>query len=136
MKPRISLITLGVSDLERARAFYVDGLGLPLRPESVDGDIYFIELQGCWLALWDSRRLAEDAGVTEEGSGFRRLSLAHNVAERHEVDEVAQQVSAAGGAVLRAPADTFYGGYAAYFTDPDGFLWEVAWNPHMPELAQ
>ena len=121
MKPRISLITLGVSDVERARAFYVDGLGLPLRPESVEGDVYFIEMQGCWLALWDSRKLADDAGVPEEGSGFRRLAIAHNVAERHEVDALVEQVIAAGG---------------AYFTDPDGFLWKVAWNPHIPELAQ
>lgn len=135
MKARISIVTLGVTDLERARAFYVDGLGLPLRPESVEGEVCFIEMAGCWLALWDSRKLAEDAGVTEEGGGFRRFSLGHNVSEKHEVDEIAVQVAAAGGAVIRPPQDTFYGGYAAYFSDPDGFLWEVVWNPHIPELA-
>nr|ART36859.1 D170 [uncultured bacterium] len=135
MKPRISIITLGVTDLDRARRFYVDGLGLAVRPESVDGDVIFIEMGTVWLCLWESTKLAADAGVVEEGTGFRRIAIAHNVATREEVDGVIEQVSAAGGAIIKAPHETFYGGYGAYFADPDAFLWEVAWNPGMPFLA-
>ena len=135
MKPRISLITLGVSDLARSRRFYVDGLGLPVRPESVDGEVVFVDMKGTWLALWGRGDLANDTGLPDDGAGFMRFSLAHNVASRAEVDALLDQAARVGGRVVKPAQDTFYGGYAGYFADPDGFLWEIAWNPGMPELA-
>jgi catechol 2,3-dioxygenase-like lactoylglutathione lyase family enzyme len=134
MKPRISLITLGVSDLERARRFYVDGLGLPVRPES-GGDVVFLDLRGAWLALWPRSELARDTGMPAAGEGFRGFALAHNVLTQSEVDAVLAEAKAAGGTVVKPGQVTDWGGYAGYFADPDGFLWEVAWNPGMPELA-
>ena len=135
MKQRISIITLGVRDLERARRFYIDGLGLTPRPESVDGDVTFIDMGGVWLALWSCDSMAEDAGISGEGSGFPGFSLAHNVPNKEDVDTVIAQAERAGATIVRAPQDVFWGGYTAYFSDPDGFLWEVAWNPDMPFLA-
>jgi catechol 2,3-dioxygenase-like lactoylglutathione lyase family enzyme len=135
MKPRISIITLGISDLERSRRFYVDGLGLPVRPESVADEVVFIELQGVWLALWSRQALAADAGLPDDGAGFPRFSLAHNLETREEVDAFVAHVESIGGRIVKPLQDTFYGGYAAYFADPDGFLWEVAWNPGIPSLA-
>jgi catechol 2,3-dioxygenase-like lactoylglutathione lyase family enzyme len=134
VKPRISLITLGVSDLDRSRSFYAQGLGLPLRPESNE-TVAFFATQGTLLAVWPRSELANDAGVAVEGSGFQGFSLAHNVGSKPEVDEVIATAVAAGGKQVKPPQDTFWGGYAGYFADPDGFLWEVAWNPFMPDLA-
>ena len=128
MEPRISLITLGVSDLDRSVRFYRDGLGLPKR-EGPEG-IAFFETGGTWLSLYSRDSLAEDATVSSEGSGFRGFALAHNVASPEEVDKTLQQAVDAG-ALLRKPAEkASWGGYSGYFEDPDGFLWEVAWNPH------
>ena len=135
MKPRISLITLGVDDLERSRRFYVEGLGLPVRPESVAGEIVFLDLGRTWLALWDRGSLAEDAGLPNDRAVFPGFSMAHNVATREEVDAIASLAPEIGGRVLQAPKETSYGGYATYFADPDGFPWEVAWNPGLPQLA-
>lgn len=134
MTPRISLITLGVDDLERALRFYRDGLGWPtdgiVGAEFAHGAVVFFELQGgLRLALFARADLARDAGLAvavPAGAGF---SLAHNVASRDAVDAVLQQAAAAGAAIVKPAHDTFWGGYAGYFQDPDHTLWEVAWNP-------
>ena len=125
MEPRITLITLGVTDLERSIAFYRDGLGLPQRA----GEGVFFETHGTWLALFPRDDLAHDAGVSSAGSGFRGFALAHNVRTREEVEVVLAQAVAAGGRLVKAAATAFWGGHHGYFADPDGFLWEVAWNP-------
>ena len=129
MEPRVSLITLGVSDLERSIAFYRDGLGLPQR----DGppSIAFFDLRGgTWLSLYSREALAEDATVPAEGSGFRGITLAHNVSSREEADAVMAEALAAGATLVKPAQDVFWGGYSGYFADPDGHLWEVAWNPN------
>ena len=125
MEPRITLITLGVEDLERSIRFYRDGLGLPQRP----GEGIFFETHGTWLALFPRDDLAHDAGVSAIGSGFRGLALAHNVRSEQEVDGLLAQAVASGGRLVKRGQRTDWGGYAGYFADPDGFLWEVAWNP-------
>ena len=131
MEPRISLITLGVQDLPRAVRFYRDGLGWP--KSSVGGDeVAFFQTGGVILALWPRQELAADARVRLDASGFRGFALAHNVASKEAVDRVLQEAVAAGGAVLRQAEDTVWGGYTGYFADPDGFMWEVAWNPGFP----
>lgn len=132
MEPRISLITLGVADLERAQRFYRDGLGFPLSGASVAGEVAFFRTGGTVLALWWRASLAADANLPVEGSGFGGIALAHNVRTRDAVDAVLAEAVAAGGRLLKAAAPTEYGGYAGYFADPDGHPWEVAWNPHFP----
>lgn len=134
MEPRISIITLGVGDLERSRRFYEEGLGLPRRQVGSDG-VVFLELKGMLLSLFPREDLAHDATVDAEGAGFRAFTLAHNVATREEVDATLRQAAAAGGRIVKPAQDAFWGGYTGYFADPDGFLWEVAWNPFMPDLA-
>lgn len=128
MEPRISLITLGVSDLARSTAFYRDGLGLPTTGEG-EG-VTFFELRGTWLALYPRAELAADAGVEVVGQGFAGITLAHNVRSKEAVDAVLQHAQAAGAELRKAGQDTAWGGYSGYFADPDGYLWEVAWNPH------
>ncbi|MBD2089975.1 VOC family protein [Microcoleus sp. FACHB-1515] len=128
MEPRISLITLGVADLERSIAFYAAGLGLPC-DRSFEG-IAFFHLQGTWLSLYPREALAADAQVSPSGSGFCGFTLAHNVESKAAVDRVLAQAIAAGGKLLKSAQDTDWGGYSGYFADPDGFLWEIAWNPH------
>jgi len=132
MEPRISLITLGVSDLERATRFYQECLGLPRieTPPSVT----FFELGKTWLALWSWESLAADAGVPSQGSGFRGFALAHNVRSPAEVDALLERVAGYGAAVTKKGQPTDWGGYSGYFTDPDGFLWEVAHNPSFPHV--
>jgi len=135
MKPRITLITLGVDDLERALAFYRDGLGLPTEgivgKQFEHGAVAFFQLGGgLKLALWPRASLANDTGLRPGPRGATEFSLAHNVASKAEVDEVIAQARKAGAKIVKAACDTFYGGYAGYFQDPDGHLWEVAWNPH------
>lgn len=132
MEPRISLITLGVADLERATRFYVDGLGLP-RLESPPS-ITFIELGQTWLALWPRESLAADAGLAPEGHGFPGFALAHNVRSPDEVDTLLARAAACGATVTRPGHPTDWGGYSGYFTDPDGFVWEVAHNPGFPHV--
>jgi uncharacterized protein len=129
MKPRIGLVTLGVADLQRSLAFYRDGLGLPTHNYNPDQGVVFFELQGTWLAIWPREELAKDARVDAAGSGFRGISLAHNEPSREGVDAVYAEAIAAGAVPTKPPEETFWGGYAGYFADPDGHLWEVAWNP-------
>lgn len=134
MKPRITLITLGVADLERALVFYRDGLGLATEgivgAGHEHGAVAFFDLQhGLKLALWPRASLAHDAGITAGIPDPAGFSLAHNVASKAEVDAVMREAQAAGAHIGKPAQDTFWGGYAGYFADPDGHLWEVAWNP-------
>ncbi len=129
MEPRISIITLGVSDLARSTAFYRDGLGLPLSEEGSDA-IAFFEMKGAWLALFPREALAADAKVDEAGSGFPGFTLAHNVGEKDAVAVALKQAEDVGATITKQAQDTDWGGHSGYFKDPDGFLWEVAWNPH------
>jgi uncharacterized glyoxalase superfamily protein PhnB len=136
MKPRITLITLAVDDLPRAVAFYRDGLGWPTEgivgEEFENGAVAFFDLHaGLKLALWPRASLAHDTGLPIDGPSATELTLAQNVATREEVDAAIQQAAAAGAVVIKAPGPTFWGGYAGYFQDPDGHVWEVAWNPQM-----
>jgi catechol 2,3-dioxygenase-like lactoylglutathione lyase family enzyme len=133
VEPRVSLITLGVSDLERAVAFYRDGLGWP--KSSVGGDeVAFFKTGGAVIALFPRSSYAADAGVDIEDvehGGFSRLSLAHNVAQEQEVDSVLREAAEAGASIVKEAQETFFGRHG-FFADPDGFLWEVAWNPSFP----
>jgi catechol 2,3-dioxygenase-like lactoylglutathione lyase family enzyme len=140
MQPRITLITLGVDDLPRAVAFYRDGLGLPTEgivgEQFENGAVAFFELaQGLRLALWPRKSLAADTGLPVTPRSATEFSLAHNTASRAEVDTVMAQATAAGATIVKPAQDTFWGGYAGYFQDPDGHLWEVAWNPQMLPAA-
>ena len=127
MKPRISMITLGVTDLERSVRFYRDGLGFP-QMESPPS-VAFFTLNGSWLGLYGYEALAEDATVSPQGSGFRGFSLAHNVSSEDQVDSLLTEAVAAGGTLVKPGQKVFWGGYSGYFQDPDGYLWEVAHNP-------
>jgi catechol 2,3-dioxygenase-like lactoylglutathione lyase family enzyme len=129
MKPKLSLITLGVADLDRSLRFYRDGLGLPTENYDPEAGVVFFRLEGMLLAIWPRAELAGDAGLSPAGSGFSGIALAHNEPSREGVDAVFAEALAAGATVVKQPVDTFWGGYAGYFADPDGHLWEVAWNP-------
>jgi catechol 2,3-dioxygenase-like lactoylglutathione lyase family enzyme len=134
MKPRVTFITLGVDDLQRSLTFYRDGLGLPTKgiigQEFEYGAVVFFELEGgLTLALWPRASIARDAGVPRSAPSPTDVALAHNVRTREEVDAVMQQAARAGATIVKPAAETFYGGYAGYFQDPDRHLWEVAWNP-------
>lgn len=136
MKPRITVITLGVDDLDRAVHFYRDGLGLPTQgivgEEFEYGAVAFFDLEGgVRLALWPHTSISRDTGLPGTGRSPTEVTLGHNVSSKAEVDSVIQQAREAGAAIVKAAADTFWGGYAGYFQDPDGHLWEVAWNPRM-----
>jgi uncharacterized protein len=127
VEQRISLVTLGVSDLARARSFY-ERLGWTTRAEA-DADVVFFQAGGLILGLWDRSELARDSGVEDRG-GFGGVTLAHNVPSPAAVDAVFNEARAAGATVTRAPEATFWGGYSGVFVDPDGHAWEVAHNPH------
>jgi hypothetical protein len=133
VKPRISVLSIGVADLARSRRFYEQGLGLKARPESSDRAVFF-ELEWSWLSLFPRDRLAELARVPSAGSGFPGFVFSHNVASAEEVDVVLAQAVAAGATVPH-PAEHGAFGRIAYFADPDGFLWEVAYTPRWPELT-
>jgi predicted lactoylglutathione lyase len=126
MEQRLSLITLGVSDLPRARAFY-EALGWTTRAEPGD-DVVFFQAGGMIVALWDRARLAEDSGVADPG-GWGGVTLAYNTRSPDEVDAVIEEARAAGAEIPRAGAETFWGGYSGVFVDPEGHPWEVAHNP-------
>ena len=133
MEPRISIITLGVTDLPRAVEFYRDGLGLTLFDDNTES-IAFFQNKGTWLALYPREALAADVGIPLDenvgGSGFSGVTLAHNVRTREEVDTLLDVAVSAGAALVKPAQDTFWGGYSGYFADPEGYLWEIAWNPH------
>jgi uncharacterized protein len=131
MEPRVSFITLGVRDLARATSFYRDVLRLPQLP-SPPGVVSFFEMGKTWLSLFPREDLAADAGVPAEGSGFPGFALAHNVRSIEEVDKLLAEAAAGGGRIVKPGHETDWGGYAGYFADPDGFLWEVAWNAKLP----
>jgi catechol 2,3-dioxygenase-like lactoylglutathione lyase family enzyme len=136
MKPRISVLTLGVDDLERSLRFYRDGLGLATQgivgTEFERGSVVFFDLQGgLTLALWLRDNIAHDAGVPRTPQSPTEFAIAHNVRTREEVDRVLAEAERAGARVTKPAAATFWGGYAGYFQDPDGHLWEVAWNPRL-----
>ncbi len=129
MEPRISIITLGVADLERSFHFYRDGLKLPTT-RSPENGIVFFQTNGIALALYPYQDLADDIGPdwNQPRSKFSGITLAHNVRNRGEVDEILATAEAAGAKIVKPAVDTFWGGYSGYFTDPDGYLWEVAWG--------
>ena len=128
MERRISLITLGVDDVKRARAFY-EAMGLQASSASQD-DVAFFQVGGMALGLWSWKSLAEDAKVASDGTGFRRVVVAHNVRAAEEVDAVLAEAEAAGGRITKPAQDSpHFEGRTGYFADPDGHLWEVAWNP-------
>jgi uncharacterized protein len=136
MKARITVITLGVDDLERAVSFYRDGLGLRtdgiVGKEFEHGAVAFFDLQsGLRLALWPRDSIAHDSGVPRERPSATDVTLGHNVTSKAEVDAVMQQAQAAGACIVKPAHDTFWGGYAGYFQDPDKHLWEVVWNPDL-----
>jgi uncharacterized protein len=129
MKPKISLIGLGVTDFSRSLAFYRDGLGFEAH-NFKDGDaIAMFRLEGTWLSIYPRDLLAEDAAVSSDGSGFRGFTLSHNVASRDDVDRVHAFAVSHGAVSVKPPRPAEWGGYSGYFADPDGFLWEVAFNP-------
>jgi len=137
MKPRISLITICVDDLEKSVAFYRDGLGLATQgivgTEFEHGAVAFFDLEaGLKLALWPRQSLAHDAGLQVENASATEFSIGHNVASKAEVDAVMEQARKAGAVIVKPAHDTFWGGYAGYFQDPDRHVWEVAWNPQWP----
>jgi catechol 2,3-dioxygenase-like lactoylglutathione lyase family enzyme len=128
MKPRISMVTLGVRDLPKAVKFYEEGLGFPRMGSPPE--VALFTLNGTWLGLYGRDALADDAHVPSEGEGFEGFTLAHNVHSESEVDKVIAQAAGAGAVVVKQPERVSWGGYSGYFKDPDGHLWEVAYNPH------
>lgn len=133
MEQRISLITLGVTDLARSRHFYEHGLGW--QPSSASNEqVTFFQTGGMVFALYGKTALAQDAHLPKEGTGFGGIVLAYNVRQCEEVDAVLAEAQAAGATMLTPAAETDWGGYAGYFADLDGYPWEVAWNPHFPLL--
>jgi hypothetical protein len=140
MNPRITLLTLGVDDLERAVAFYRDGLGFATKgiigKEFENGAVAFFKLEsGLKLALWPRKSLAADTGLSLQAPSATEFSIGHNVPTKEEVDSVMQRAEQAGAHVVKPAQATFYGGYAGYFQDPDGHVWEVAFNPGFAALG-
>ena len=136
MKPRISVVTLGVADLEVSLAFYRDGLGLSTEGivgrEFEHGAVAFFELSGgLKLAIWAQDDIAYDTGLPKHAASSTAFTVGHNVLHREEVDEIMSAARRAGAEIIKAAQETFYGGYAGYFRDPDGHLWEIVWNPAM-----
>jgi len=134
MKPRITVITLGVDDLERSLRFYRDGLGLKTEgivgQEFEHGAVAFFDLKGgSRLALWPRKSISHDTGLDVSSSSPTEFTLGHNLRSKEEVNQVMAQAKAAGARIVKQAHDTFWGGYAGYFQDPDGHLWEVLWNP-------
>ena len=127
MEQRVSLVTLGVADLKHSREFY-ERLGWRRSMAKAEGVVFF-QAGGMALALFPRQELAKDANVTPQGDGFRAISLAYNARNRAEVNAVLDEAEAAGAKLVKPAQDALWGGYSGYFSDPDGFLWEVAWNP-------
>jgi len=140
VKPRITLITLAVDDLERAVAFYRDGLGFATKgiigKEIENGAVAFFSLEsGLKLALWPRKSLAADTGLSAQPPSALEFSIGHNVSSKEEVDAAMRRAEKAGARIVKPAQPTFYGGYAGYFQDPDGHLWEVAFNPGFASLG-
>ena len=133
MEQRVSIITLGVADLTRSREFY-ERLGWRRSMAKAEGVVFF-QAGGMALALFPRHELAKDANIPSEAHGFSGISLAYNARNRQEVDAVLAEAKAAGAKLLKPAQEAFWGGYSGYFSDPDGFLWEVAWNPSFPMAA-
>jgi uncharacterized glyoxalase superfamily protein PhnB len=136
MDPRISMVTLGVSDMAAAVKFYEEGLGFPKKESPPT--VAFFTLNGSWLGLYNRNSFAEDANVSAEGSGFNDFAFAHNVASETEVNQVIENTVSDGATLVKTPQKVFWGGYSGYFKDLDGHLWEVAYNPFFwigPEQA-
>lgn len=136
MKPRVTVITLGVDDLERALRFYRDGLGLKtegiIGKEFEYGAVAFFDLQaGLKLAIWPRTSISRDSGIAVSSPSPTEFTLGHNVLSRDEVDAVMAEAKGAGATIVKSAEDTFWGGYAGCFQDPDGHLWEVVWNPQL-----
>ena len=136
MKPRITVLTLGVSDLEKSLAFYRDGLGLPTEGivgrEFEYGAVAFINLQnGLILALWPRTSIARDSGLSLQPPSATEFTIGHNVGSEEEVDAVMEHAKRAGAKIVKPAGETFWGGYAGYFQDPDDHLWEIVWNPQV-----
>ncbi|MFO1532962.1 MAG: VOC family protein [Thermoplasmatota archaeon] len=129
MRPNLTVVTLGVADLRRSHDFYVRRLGWPTESKLEDG-VLFLRLHGIVLALWSRELLAKDIGVADGGGSFGGTTLAHNAQDRAEVDKAMAEAKAAGARILKPAQETFWGGYSGYWADPDGHVWEVAWNPH------
>jgi predicted lactoylglutathione lyase len=130
MEQRVSIITLGVADLHRSQEFY-ERLGWRRSMTQAEGVVFF-QAGGMALALYPRLELAKDANIAGEGQGFSGMSLAYNACNREEVDAVLAEAEAAGARILKPAQEAFWGGYSGYFADPDGFLWEIAWNPGFP----
>ncbi|MCL4182378.1 MAG: VOC family protein [Burkholderiaceae bacterium] len=134
MKPRVTVITIGVDDLEASLRFYRDGLGFPtegiIGTEFEHGAVVFIQLQhGLRLALWPRKSIAHDTGLAVGPSSPTEMTLGHNVSSKAGVDEIMARAAGAGALVVKPAHDTFWGGYSGYFQDLDGHLWEIVWNP-------
>lgn len=134
MKPQITVLTIGVDDLEQSLAFYRDGLGLTtegiIGKEFEHGQVAFFELQaGVKLALFARGDIAHDAGIPQTGHSPTEFTIGHNVGSKEQVNAVMEQARAAGAKIVKEAKETFWGGYGGYFQDPDGHLWEVIWNP-------
>lgn len=137
MNPRLNVLTLGVDDLQRALAFYRDGLGLPtagiVGQECEHGAVAFFDLHaGVKLAIWPRDDIAHDANLPRTPPSPTEFTIGQNVRSREDVDRIMDQARRAGANIVRHAADTFWGGYAGYFQDPDGHLWEIVWNPQWP----
>jgi uncharacterized protein len=130
MRQKLTLVTLGVRDLETSLKFYRDGLGWKLSSAS-QGSVVFFDLGGIGLSLYPRNLLAEDATINSEGTGFSGITFAHNTKSIEEVDAVLHQAEKAGAKIIKKAQKVFWGGYSGYFADPDGYLWEVAWNPFL-----
>ena len=136
MKPRVTVITIGVDDLERSLRFYRDGLGFTTEgifgQEFEYGAVAFFDLQaGLKLAIWPRKSISHDSGIPLSHPNPTEITLGHNVSSQAEVDEVMEQAKKAGAVIVKPAQETFWGGYAGYFQDPDNHLWEIVWNPQM-----
>ncbi|WP_430966556.1 VOC family protein [Spongiimicrobium sp. 2-473A-2-J] len=131
MEQRLTIVGLGVADLKVSTAFYEENFGWKKMDTNNEG-ISFFQLNGLLLSLYPREKLAEDAGVASEGSGFKAFSLAYNTRTKEEVDALIEQLESKGVTIVKKPEEVFWGGYSSYISDPDGNLWEIAYNPYLP----